>query len=409
MIKLVKIPAEAYSDYRYEVIFNGYKWDPQVGDANTVSEYVIVIDEETANNLESWGEVLSQETMLIEECLLKHPKIIKELGIPRIMRKALKSITNYERDKHIRLMRFDFHPTETGWNISEVNSDVPGGFAEASILPQIASKYVSEFLPGTNFVEVLLESFKHKVKEHGIIALVHATSYSDDRQVMQFIGDYFDAHGYRALYAAPDHLNWQNGYPRCVIGDQEIKVDGVLRFFPLEWLCNLPKRYRWQNYYNPNIPSCNHPIAILTQTKRFPLFLNKLDIDVQYWKKFLPRTIDPRKVDKEAGEWIYKPALGRVGEYITIKTVVSNDELKKVKRAVKKEPKNWVAQEMFHSKKVQATDGNSFHLCIGVFTVDGKRAGFYGRISPYPRIDAYAKDIPILIAKGDNDLGTKIY
>lgn len=107
----------------------------------------------------------------------------------------------------------------------------------------------------------------------------------------------------------------------------------------------------------------------------------------------------------ETGEFIYKPTLGRVGEYITIKSVVADDELKKIKKAVKKEPKNWVAQEMFHSRKIETTDGNSFHLCIGVFTVDGKRAGFYGRISPYPRIDAYAKDIPILIMKGDIESG----
>ena len=36
-------------------------------------------------------------------------------------------------------------------------------------------------------------------------------------------------------------------------------------------------------------------------------------------------------------------------------------------------------------------------ICIGVFTVDGKMAGFYGRVSPYPRIDANARDIPILV------------
>lgn len=405
MIKLVRIPEEVYTDYRYEVIFNAYKWDPQVGDSNTVSEYVAVIDEETAKNLETWAERLAEETVLIEETLLQHPELVKELGIPRVIRKTLKGIKNYEQAQHIRLMRFDFHPTEKGWNISEVNSDVPGGFAEASVLPQIANKYLKNYDTGTNLAEVLFQAFKDKVKDKGTIALVHATSYSDDRQVMQFIGDYFDAQGYHSLYAAPDHLKWQNGYPTCVIGDKEFKVDGILRFFPLEWLCNLPRKYKWQNYYNLSIPSCNHPIAILTQTKRFPLVWDKLGIEIPYWKKFLPNTIDPRRVEMETGEFIYKPTLGRVGEYITIKSVVADDELKKIKKAVKKEPKNWVAQEMFHSRKIETTDGNSFHLCIGVFTVDGKRAGFYGRISPYPRIDAYAKDIPILIMKGDIESG----
>ena len=30
------------------------------------------------------------------------------------------------------------------------------------------------------------------------IAFVHATSYADDRQVMQFLGDYFEENGYRS-------------------------------------------------------------------------------------------------------------------------------------------------------------------------------------------------------------------
>jgi glutathionylspermidine synthase len=382
------------------VIFNAYKWDAQVGDANTVSEYVAVIDEETAHELEAWAEALSLETVQLEESLSKHPEWFKQLGIPKPVRKALGKVGNYRREDHIRLMRFDFHPTEDGWKVSEVNSDVPGGFAEASVLPVIAAKFFRDLEPGSNFAHTLLEAFKQKVKPQGTIALVHATSYSDDRQVMQFIGDYFSRHQYRIIYAAPDHLVWDQGYPICVLGRKETKVDAVLRFFPSEWLSNLPKSYNWEGYYSALVPSCNHPIAILTQTKCFPLFWDKLDLELPYWKKFLPRTIHPKTVQQESGEWIYKPALGRVGEYISIKSVISKDEFKRIQKGVKKEPRNWVAQQMFNSKPVTASDGAAFHLCIGVFSVDGKRAGFYGRISPYPRIDAFAKDIPILIHKG---------
>ena len=34
-IELALIPNEKYSEYRYNVIFKAYKWDPQVGDHNT--------------------------------------------------------------------------------------------------------------------------------------------------------------------------------------------------------------------------------------------------------------------------------------------------------------------------------------------------------------------------------------
>jgi hypothetical protein len=46
---------------------------------------------------------------------------------------------NYDINQNIRLMRFDFHPSIDGnWVVTEVNSDVPGGFAEASLMPQLA-------------------------------------------------------------------------------------------------------------------------------------------------------------------------------------------------------------------------------------------------------------------------------
>jgi hypothetical protein len=67
-----------------------------------------------------------------------------------------------------------------------------------------------------------------------------------------------------------------------------------------------------------------------------------------------------------------------------------------VLKAVRKKPAHWVAQRFFKSVPLNV-GSESFHLCIGVFTVDGKFAGFYGRISPYARIDANAKDIPILV------------
>ena len=54
---------------------------------------------------------------------------------------------------------------------------------------------------------------------------------------------------------------------------------------------------------------------------------------------------------------------------------------------------------MFDSLPLPTQENTEMHLCVGVFTVNGKRAGFYGRICPYPRIDANAKDIPILILK----------
>jgi hypothetical protein len=42
-----------------------------------------------------------------------------------------------------RIMRFDFHLTSEGWRVSEVNSDVPGGFAEAGASAAMVAENVS--------------------------------------------------------------------------------------------------------------------------------------------------------------------------------------------------------------------------------------------------------------------------
>ena len=76
--------------------------------------------------------------MAMEQAMAGRTDLVKKLGFPSKIKKVIPKIDNYSREKHIRLMRFDFHPTTEGWSVSEVNSDVPGGLAEASVLPRIA-------------------------------------------------------------------------------------------------------------------------------------------------------------------------------------------------------------------------------------------------------------------------------
>ena len=45
-MKLVPIPQEKYDNYRLELMFNAYKWDPQFVDSNTIAKYALVITKE---------------------------------------------------------------------------------------------------------------------------------------------------------------------------------------------------------------------------------------------------------------------------------------------------------------------------------------------------------------------------
>ena len=117
-----------------------------------------------------------------------------------------------------------------------------------------------------------------------------------------------------------------------------------------------------------------------------------------HWKSLLPETTDPKKVNWRDQGWVVKPALGRVGEDISVREAITPKEWKDISLGVRLFPREWAAQRRFISLPVQTPQG-PMHICIGVFTVDGKAAGFYGRISQQPRIDARAMDVPVLIGE----------
>ncbi len=125
-MKLISIPKEKYEDYRLDLMFDCYKWDPQFLDNNTIAKHVLVITEEEHEELKKLTEKIDEETTNAEEFLNNNLKLSKKLALPRKIHKELKKMKNYEKNKHIRLMRYDFHLTIDGkWAVSEVNSDVP--------------------------------------------------------------------------------------------------------------------------------------------------------------------------------------------------------------------------------------------------------------------------------------------
>ena len=201
-MKLVPIPQKKYDNYRLELMFNAYKWDPQFVDSNTIAKYALVITKEEHKELASLTEKLDQETRQAEEFLNENIEFAKPLALPKKICNELKKMKNYNPKQHIRLMRYDFHQTvERKSVVSEVNSDVPGGFAESSLMPQIALEVIKDDKYWyKNFGDILLEALKSKIANNGSIMLVHCTSYSDDRQVMQFLGDKLKQLKYNVVY-----------------------------------------------------------------------------------------------------------------------------------------------------------------------------------------------------------------
>ena len=401
-MKLIKIPEDRYYDYKIQAMFDCYKWDPQFCDNNTLSRYVLVLSKEENKELIELTQKLDNETRLAEEYLNKNTKIAKKLLLPKKILEQIPNMQNYDKTQNIRLMRYDFHPSINGnWVVTEVNSDCPGGFAESSLLPNVAREFIDiPNLEYNSFGERMVEAINKKLNKKGTIMMIHCTCFSDDRQVMQYMGDRLKKEGYNIIYGAADHINFKNKKAYCILENNQTSIDLIFRFTPLEWLIQMNPR-RWDGYFSSLTKSCNHPISIYAQSKRFPFVwddLEKAGIDMKTWRSLLPETFEVKNMTLKDG-YIYKPVYGRVGEKISIKEACKDDEYEKILKDVKKHPKQYLIQKKFESKPLETEDGKKYHVCIGSYTIEGEHAGYYARMSQYPRIDSYAEDIPVLIEK----------
>jgi len=391
---------DAFAHLRRRAIFECHKWDPQVGDVCAIARYPLVIAREAWQEVVNLAEALASETLVAEAELVQRPELHRQLGLPRGLRRALRQVgTAGVSSEAARLMRFDFHSTTDGWRISEVNSDVPGGLNEASGFPALIGAYYPWAGPVGDPVADYVQTLARHAGTPGTVAFIHATAYSDDCQMMSFVARRLEALGVSVHLARPAHLRWQAGRARLEAAWWRGPLDLIVRFFPAEWLSGLPSASEWRHLFaESRTPLSNPATAILTQTKRFPLIWDKLAAPLETWRTRLPETRDPRDAPWHGSDdWIIKPALGRVGEGVAIPGIVGGSEIRAFARQARWWPASWVAQRRFQPMPV-SVGGTPMFPCLGVYTLDGRVIGAYGRAAPIPLIDGRAADAAVLAA-----------
>lgn len=128
-----EISEEVFRKIHTELALEHFKWDSQVGDTSTLFRQPLLIRREDWLQLRGLAEELAAELMKAEQELFERPELHSILGLPRPLRIVLNEARgNRMTARAVRTLRFDFHYTPDGWRISEVNSDVPGGYTEAS-------------------------------------------------------------------------------------------------------------------------------------------------------------------------------------------------------------------------------------------------------------------------------------
>ena len=389
---------EAFAAVRRRMIFDHCKWDPQVEDVSVLAPFPLVIEEPAWRELATLAEALAAETLGAEEELTQRHDLLPELALPRAFLREVRRLKNPPA-RSPRVMRFDFHPTRDGWRISEVNSDVPGGFIESSAFPELIAHHLGGALQTTGDpASILCDAVARSVPRGGSVGLVHATAYTDDRQVMVFLSRALQARGLWTCLISPEQLRWRDGKAAIHCGFHKGEADALVRFFPAEWLPNLPARSQWPMLLSGGrTPLINPATALLTQSKRFPLVWHQMRTPMPLWRQLLPETRDPRDADwRRDNGWVVKPALGRVGDAIGMVGVTPQREWKAIRRGVRWFSRHWVAQKRFEALPVDTPEGPMFP-CFGVYTVGGRAAGIYGRIASTALINHLARDVAVLV------------
>src|SRR5262249_18931085 len=140
-------------------------------------------------------------------------------------------------------------------------------------------------------------------------------------------------------------------------------------------------------------PVANPPLAIISESKRFPIVWDRLSTMLPTWRKLLPQTRDPREVPwSHEDAWLLKTAMCNNGDTVSIRGLMKPKDWLQTGFNVHLRPKNWIAQRRFESLPLNTPLGEH-HVCIGVYTVNGKAAGAYARLSKKPIIDFTAVDV----------------
>lgn len=395
------LPGPEFRQLYLEMIFEEHKLDPQIGDTQVLANFALTLEPAAWEYIRTQAEALAAEALAAEYEILQRPELHKELNIPSPIRNCWRrpEQTHVGTSADVRLIRFDFHFTLQGWRISEGNIDTPGGWIEASGFTARMSRRYPDLSPAGDPVQSLAQTISTRLAPGETVGLIHASSYVEDRAMMMALQRRLEEAGLKGCLIDPTQLKWQEGQARFDTNWDQSRAAYLVRFFPAEWLTNLPRSSRWQEYFqNCLVPATNPTSALLPQSKRFPLVWDRMKTPLSAWRRLMPETTDPRRVKNlQAEDWVLKPIFGRAGDGIAMRGVTPEKKWAETCREARRASNSWIAQRRFQTLPVRS-GSQDWYPCIGVYTVGGRAAGIYGRISKTPLTDETAKEVAVLIS-----------
>ena len=391
----------SFSRLRRRAMLDGCKWDVQVGDVTALAPFPLVMSQSVWSQLAAQAEQLTVEAAAAEQEISQRPELLRLLGLPHAL---LRILGGKERLTLAagRVIRFDFHVTTDGWRISEANSDVPGGFSEASHFTGLMAEAFPGLKPAGNPAGKWCDVLADAAGVGGQVGLLSAPGLPEDHQVIAFLASQLRQRGCRTHLAKPEQIRWRDGVAQLETDWHHGPLDVVVRFYQAEWLPKLPKESGWRHFFRGGKTMVtNPPLSVISESKRFPLTWKHLSTPLPAWRHLLPPVRDPREMSwfNDRG-WLLKTAFCNTGEAVFIRQGMTPYQWWQTKLWSRLAPDHWVAQRRFESVPIQTPLGPR-HVCVGIYTVNGKASGAYARLSEKPVTDYTAVDAALLIDQNE--------
>jgi len=402
------LPESEFLEVQTRLALDYFKWDIQIGDTATLFRQPLLIRPTIWQQLAKMAEELAAELLAAEQEIVMRPELYPMLGLSPSLHPILpKASRNGAHAPQVRVLRFDFHYTTGGWRISEVNSDVPGGYTEASRFTQLVSRFTPHSRPSGDPARAWTDAIMRHVGTQGRVALLSAPGFMEDQQVTAFLAAEIQARGAETfLVHGPSQFHWQAGQAHAVHKSGFIPVDAIVRFYQGEWLLKLPSASGWKHLFALGKTLVTNPgYSLLTESKRFPLIWDYLETEMTCWRSLLPESCDPQDNRWQSANdksWVLKETFSNTGDSVHMYEAVSTRSWNALKSAALNHPERWVVQRKFEILPVWSELGRVYP-CIGVFTINGEVAGAYTRVGLQPVIDYKATDVALLIAEEDSD------
>lgn len=395
------LDAGEFFKLRRRMMLDGCKWDAQVGDLSVLAPFPLVMPQSVWNQLAACAERLTAEAIAAELEISERSELLRLLGLPKALLNVMASREPLTPAAG-RVVRFDFHFTTEGWRISEANSDVPGGFTEASLFTELVADKFPHLTHAGNPAGVWCDAVAAEAGTGGQVVLLSAPPLLEDHQVNAFLAARLRERGCQTHLAKPEQIRWRDGVAHLATRWYRGSLDVLMRFYQAEWLPKLPEEIGWQYFFRGGKTLVtNPPLAVISESKRFPLTWEYLSTPLPTWRQFLPTVRDPREMSWfNDHDWLLKSAFCNNGEVICVRNLMKSHHWWHAKLASRFEPDNWVAQHRFESVPISTPHGPR-HVCVGIYTVNGRAAGAYARLSEKSVIDVAAVDVALLIDQNE--------